>query len=264
MPLTGEAPFSNASLTIAAEIDDLVGRKGSTSVAACIPARDEAETIGAVVAMCRALQLAEVVDEVVVIDDHSEDDTATIAKEHGAIVISNAAEPGKGEALQCGVANTSADVVVFLDADVTNISSRFITRLLDPLLVSPQVQLVKASYVRPLNGRPAEGGRVTELVARPLLRRFFPALADVAQPLAGECALRRSALDQIVLGARYEIEIGLLIDIYRRFGRAAIVDADLGERVHRNRSLVELGGQAGDVLNAVLARALPGLEPTNT
>jgi glucosyl-3-phosphoglycerate synthase len=257
MPLTGTAPLPDASFV--AEIEEFVALKGSTSVAVCIPARDEEATIAPVVAMCRMLQAMKAVDEVVVIDDHSEDETARIAKEHGAIVISNAAEPGKGEALQSGITSTTADIVVFLDADVTNISSQFVTRLVEPLLASAEVQLVKAAYVRPLNGSPAEGGRVTELVARPLLRRFFPVLADVAQPLAGECALRRSVVDRIGLGARYEIEIGLLIDVYRRFGRAAIVDADLGERVHRNRPLVELSGQADDVLNAVLARVIPGL-----
>src|SRR2546427_8815247 len=116
--------------------------------------------------------------------------------------------------------------------------------------------MVKAGYERPLHGRAGEGGRVTELVARPLLERFFPDLAGVAQPLAGEFALRREVLADIALDDGYAIDIALLIDVYERFGREAIVEVDLGERIHRNRPLHELRPHSRAVLDAVLTRAL--------
>jgi glucosyl-3-phosphoglycerate synthase len=128
--------------------------------------------------------------------------------------------------------------------------------------------MVKAGYERPLHGRAGEGGRVTELVARPLLERFFPALAGIAQPLAGEFALRREVLADIVLDDGYAIDVALLIDVYERFGRQAIVEVDLGERVHRNRPLHELRPHSRAVLDAVLTRALPpefsyGVDPVS-
>ena len=161
---------------------------------------------------------------------------------------------GKGEALQSAIDHTSAELLVFLDADVTNFSRDFVTELVAPLLGDGDVQLVKAKYQRGLEGRPGEGGRVTEILAKPLLERFFPALARLEQPLSGECALRRGALEGIVLSPRYGIEIGLLIDIARSFGSDSIIEVDLGERVHRNRLLRELRGHSKDILDAVLSR----------
>src|SRR5204862_7074246 len=131
----------------------------------------------------------------------------------------NPSPPGKGQALSCAVAYTTADLLVFLDADVRNFSVDFVVDIAAPLLHNAETQLVKACYRRPLHGRPDEGGRVTGLVARPLLERFFPELARVGRPLAGECAVRRSAVEALRLDDGYGIEIGLLIDIYRRFGR---------------------------------------------
>jgi glucosyl-3-phosphoglycerate synthase len=176
--------------------------------------------------------------------------------------VANRSGPGKGQALRAAVAASGADIVVFLDADVTNFSTRFVTDLVAPLLHDPTVHLVKASYGRPLDGRPGEGGRVNELLARPLLRRFFPPLASISQPLAGEYAVRRATLDGVHLADGYGVDIGLLIDVHRRHGRAAIVEADLGERVHRNRPLRELRPHSDDVLAAVLARAPHWTEET--
>ena len=150
-----------------------------------------------------------------------------------------------------------ADILVFLDGDVANFSDRFVSALALPLLVEPDLQLVKAVYRRPLIGRSDEGGRVNELVARPLLERFYPDLAVVAQPLGGECAVHRSALHEAPLADGYGIEIGLLIDVYRRFRMHAIVEVDLGERVHRYRPLHQLRPHARAVLGAVLTRAGP-------
>lgn len=135
-----------------------------------------------------------------------------------------------------------------------NFSAGFVIALLAPLLGDPTVEFAKARYRRPCDGVADEGGRVTELLARPLLRRFFPDLADLAQPLAGECAIRRTAIAELTLADGYGIEIGLLIDLYRRHGRDAIVEVNLGERVHRNRPLHDLRPHADDVLAAVAAR----------
>lgn len=196
-------------------------------------------------------------DELVVIDDASSDATAARARANGATVLANPRGPGKGQALARAVASTEAEILVFLDADVSNFTAHFITDLVAPLLGDHRVKLSKATYRRPLRGVADEGGRVTELLARPLLRRFFPDLLRLSQPLAGECAVRRDTLDDVVFADGYGIEIGLLIDIFLRHGLDAIAEADLGERVHRNRPLQDLRSHADDVLAAVLDRACP-------
>lgn len=235
-------------------LGEFLDRKGSLSIAACIPARDEAATIEPIVGVCAGLAESGALDSVVVVDDHSADATAERARRAGAIVLHNPGLPGKGEALRCAVARTAADILLFLDADVTNFSGHYVSDLALPLLADPGLVLVKARYRRPLAGLADEGGRVTELLARPLLERFYPELATIAQPLAGECAVRRRALDGIRLDDGYGIEIGLLIDVYRRFGRHAIGEADLGERVHRNRPLHQLRPHARAVLDSLMAR----------
>ncbi len=235
-------------------IAELVAAKGRQRVAVCIPARNEEATVATVVGSAAVLRRVGLVDDVVVIDDASEDGTGMAARRAGARVVRLARQAGKGAAMRRAVASSDADVFVFLDADVVNVVPDFVVGLLGPLLLWPEFVLVKAACRRYLYGRPGEGGRVTELVARPLLDRWFPLLADVAQPLAGECALRRRVTDAIGFDAGYAIEIGLLIDVAATFGTDAIAEVDLGDRVHRNRPLHELRWQAAEILDAVLRR----------
>jgi glucosyl-3-phosphoglycerate synthase len=225
-------------------------------VSICIPARNEASTVAGVVSpVVVALGGPDpLVDEVIVVDDCSTDGTGAIAEAFGARVVRRDGRPGKGSAMADALAVATGDIVVFLDADVRSFGLHYVTRLVEPLLLDDDVMLVKGTYRRPDNGG-AGGGRVTELLARPLLRRLFPELAFVRQPLAGEVAVRRRALDGLALEPGYGVEIGMLIDVARRFGPSAIAQVDLGERVHRNRPLAELAGQADEVLAAVLSRS---------
>lgn len=234
--------------------------KGETSLSVCIPAHDEAATVARVVDVAVGLARRGLVDEVVVAADGCQDDTAGEAARAGAaVVVTPGSAPGqprgKGATMAAALRASAGELVVFLDADVPDLRPEFVTGLLGPLLTCPEHLLVKATYRRSLYGVDGEGGRVTELVARPLLRRLFPPLGTLGQPLAGEAALRRSALVGIDLEPGYGVEVGLLIDIFLRHGLAAIAEVDLGRREHRNRPLRELAGQAETVMATVLARS---------
>ncbi len=221
------------------------------TISVCIPARDESATVAGVVSALAGLRVGEdpLVSEVVVIDDGSSDGTSAAAAGAGARVLRRGGPPGKGRAMADGLAATTGDIVVFLDADVEGLRPHFVTRLAGALLADPALVMAKATY-----RRPGEGGRVTELLARPLLEQLFPELAFLRQPLAGGVAVRRSALDGIELEPGYGVEIGMLLDLGRRYGPGAIAEVDLGERVHRNRPLPELAGPAREILDAVLRR----------
>lgn len=234
----------------------LVPAKRGRGVTVCLPARDEETTVGGIVAAIGAELVARhaLVDEVLVVDDGSGDATASVARAAGARVVA-AAGPGKGRAMWTGVLESEGDVIVFCDADVRNFAPDFVVGLVGPLLSCDEVGFVKAFYQRPLDGRPGEGGRVTELVAKPLLRALFPELAPVLQPLAGECAGHRRILEQLPFAEGYGVDIGLLVDVATRFGITALAQVDLGERVHRNRSMEELVPQAEAVLATALGRA---------
>jgi glucosyl-3-phosphoglycerate synthase len=196
------------------------------------------------------------VDEVIVLDDGSSDHTAAQAVDAGACVVQGVeAGGGKGQAMAAALAASSGDVVVFLDADVANTTPAFVTGMLGPLLFFDDIALVKGFYTRPLHGDPTGGGRVTELVARPVLELLFPALSDVRQPLAGETAAHRWVFEKVDFADGYGVEIGLLIDVAQHLGPGVLAQVDLGVRIHRNRPLHELRLQAADVLRAALSRA---------
>jgi glucosyl-3-phosphoglycerate synthase len=241
-------------------VEALVAAKAGRRVSVCLPARDEEATVGPIVARVRSalVEAVPLVDEVLVVDDGSADGTASEAAAAGARVVRREpadGPPGKGQALRRAVTEAAGDVLVFLDADVRNFDSHFVVGLLGPVLTEQGTALVKATYRRPLAGSDGQGGRVTELVARPLLARLFPELAGVSQPLAGECAAPRSVLEAVPFADGYGVEVGLLIDVATRCGPGALAQVDLGERVHRNRPLDELAPQAADIIDVVLGRA---------
>ncbi len=242
-------------------------RTGRT-VSVCIPARDEGSTVGSVVRAVVQPFLSRqggsgLVDEVIVLDDGSLDDTAEQARDAGAIVVAGpGGAGGKGQAMAAALEASTGDIVAYLDADVANTTPAFVTGLLGPLLTSDHIALVKGFYTRPLHGDPTGGGRVTELMARPVLELLFPELAWVRQPLAGETAAQRWVFEKLDFARGYGVELGLLIDVAREFGVDRLAQVDLGERIHRNRPLHELRPQAVDVLRAALERVPPATLPT--
>ena len=241
-------------------------RSGS-GVTVVVPARDEASTIEGIVSSIREalMDRHELVDELVVIDSDSSDGTAEAARKGGARV--EAARdirtdlgwnPGKGEAIWKSLFVTSGDILVFLDGDVTTFSPLYVSRLLGPLLMDNGVDLVKGFYDRDLDSSAkssaTQGGRVTELTARPLLALWWPELAGVIQPLAGEWAIRRSLLDRFCIPTGYGVEIAVLIDTLELRGLDAIAQVDLGTRGHSHQDLPSLGAMATEVLAAASRR----------
>lgn len=241
-------------------LDVLVGSKAGRTVTACIPAHNEGRTVALVVEAVRRPHVADgggsgLVDEVLVVDDGSLDDTAAAARAAGARVLSLPEQVGKGGAMRAGLEEADGELIVYLDADVENTTGEFVSAMVGPLLLHDEVALVKGFYERPLSGAPSGGGRVNELMARPVLKVLFPDLAAVRQPLAGETAAPRWVLEKLDFAPGYGVEIGLLIDVAARFGAGTIAQVDLGTRVHRNRPLDELRPLAVEVLRAALGRA---------
>jgi glucosyl-3-phosphoglycerate synthase len=246
----------------------LLAAKGATSVSVCLPARNEDTTVGSIVETLRVDLLdTGIIDEIVVVDDHSTDDTAAVAKEAGARVADAASilpdfggGHGKGEVLWKSLFVTEGDIVLWCDSDISEFGSRFVTGLLGPLLCEPGVDVAKGFYRRPEREREG-GGRVTELVARPLLSLYFPELAGLHQPLSGEYGGRREVLERLPFFQGYGVDIGLLIDLAARFGVDGLVQVDLDIRLHRNRSLTDLGPQAMSIMQTVLSRVDIELAP---
>jgi glucosyl-3-phosphoglycerate synthase len=245
-------------------VAELLRAKGSRTVSVVLPALDEEATVGGVVRAVLPL-LGSVVDECIVVDSGSTDRTVLVAAAAGARVVHRGDVlpelpplPGKGEVLWRSIAATSGDVLVFLDSDLVDPDPGFVTALLGPILGVPGVQLVKGFYRRPLRLESAEigtgGGRVTELMARPLLAALRPELAGVIQPLGGEYAVTREFAESVPFAAGYGVEIGLLLDAHTRFGLDGLAQVNLGVRKHRNRSLLQLGVMARQILGTALAR----------
>ncbi|MFC0082499.1 glucosyl-3-phosphoglycerate synthase [Aciditerrimonas ferrireducens] len=242
------------------ELERLALAKVGRRVSVVVPARDEAPTVGQVVRALEGLRrgsrsVPALVDEVLVVDDGSQDATAQVAEEAGAQVVRSPRPQGKGGAMRLGVAASSGDLCVFLDADLREFDPLIVAGLLRPLLEDRGVWLVKPRYDRTLGGRSGEGGRVTELTAKPLLALLFPELLAVDQPLAGETAAPRAVLETLGLAEGYAVEVALLIDVASRAGLEALAEVDLGRRVHRNRPLAELRPQAEEVARTILQRA---------
>ena len=243
--------------------DELLARKRSqcARVSVALPARDVADTVGTIVEAVRSEWTGThgLVDQIVVIDSGSSDATARVAAGAGAevfraheILPGLSPEPGKGEALWKSLAVVRGDLVVWLDADVEPFDPAFVPGLLGPLLHVPEVTYVKALYRRDLHGREDDGGRVTEICARPLINLFYPELAALVQPLAGEAAGRTAILRRVPFFTGYAVEIGLLVDLWRRFGLAALAQVDLGQRHHRHQATVALGRMGYEIVQAVL------------
>jgi glucosyl-3-phosphoglycerate synthase len=244
----------------------LMAVKGETRISVVLPAYNEGRTVGTIVSAIRGslMQDCPLVDEIVVIDSRSTDDTARVAAAAGARVFAQdrvlahlAPESGKGEALWKSLAVTTGDLIVFLDADVRNFSPSFVTGLLGPLLAGPGICFVKASYDRPIAdpaGTGDVGGRVTELVARPLLNLHWPLLAGFVQPLSGEYAARRGVLEHLPFVTGYGVEFALLVDLLEAHGLAAMAQVDLGTRLHKHQDTAALGRMSSQIMLTAWSR----------
>ena len=252
------------------EIDDCANdlaaaAKDGRTVSVCIPCRDEAATVGSLVSMIRnqLMRKAPLVDELIVLDDRSTDDTASVAASAGATVVPIESVHavygeghGKGNALWASLTASSGDFVVWIDGDITSFEPHWITRLLAPMLDDDTVALVKSVSHRPT--QMGGGGRTTELVARPLMSLYYPELTGLQQPLTGEYAGRRTVLEQLPFVQGWGVEMAMLIDVARKYGPEAIAQIDLGTREHRHRSLHALSVQAAEVMATMLGRVPAG------
>ncbi|NKC16717.1 MAG: glucosyl-3-phosphoglycerate synthase [Gammaproteobacteria bacterium] len=237
-------------------------------ISLCIPTLNEEQTIGKEIVILKS-QLMDrypVLDELAVIDSGSEDRTLEIASHFGAdvylsseILPSQGFKRGKGENLWKAVHQLEGDIICYIDADISNIHPRFVYGLVAPLIQRQDIQYVKAFYDRPLafsqGLRPGDGGRVTEILVRPLFSLFYPELTAIIQPLSGEYAVRRQVLETIPFPIGYGVETAHLLDVYHQYGLTAFAQTDLEQRVHRNRSIQALGKMSFGILQSFLSRA---------
>lgn len=252
------------------DIGALVERKRERGykISVCFPTLNEEKTIAKEIVVIKSELMSRypLVDEIVVIDSGSQDRTRDIASEYGASVylasdiLSDLAPlRGKGENLWKALHVLEGDVVVYIDADIKNIHPRFAYGLVGPLLERPDVKFVKAFYDRPISldakkVKPSGGGRVTELVIRPLFSLYYPELTQIIQPLSGEYAGLREIFENIAFPIGYGIETSMLLDIYQRWGMDVMAQVDLDKRVHRNQSTLALGRMAFGIMQTFLER----------
>ncbi len=241
--------------------------KQNLSISLCIPALNEEDTIGKEIVLLKSELMTRfsLLDEIAVIDSGSEDNTRQVAESFGAdvymsseILPEQGVKKGKGENLWKAIYELEGDIILYLDADIKNIHPKFAYGLLAPLILRPEVKYVKAFYDRPLimsgGTRSSGGGRVTEILVRPLFSLFFPQLTVFVQPLSGEYAVRREVLEQIAFPIGYGVETSHLIDVFQLYGLEAFAQVDLDQRVHRNQTTRDLGKMAFGILKAFLDR----------
>lgn len=251
------------------QLEELVALKQrqNLTISLALPALNEEETVGKVIRTIKAALMDKVplLDEIVLIDSNSTDRTRDIAAElgvpvhiHQNVLQRLGARRGKGEALWKSLLVTKGDLIAWIDTDIVNIHPRFVYGIVGPLLLNPKIQFVKGFYRRPLKVgakmQAGGGGRVTELTARPLFNLFYPELSGVVQPLSGEYAGRRSALEQVPFFSGYGVETGLLIDIFEAYGLEALAQVDLLERVHHNQPLEALSKMSFAIIQAVVRK----------
>jgi len=245
----------------------LLKEKQGVTISLALPALNEEKTVGKVITTIKSKLMEEVpiIDEIVLMDSNSTDRTREIARElgvpvyiHQHLLTDMDPRPGKGEALWKSLLVTKGDIVAWIDTDIVNIHPRFVYGILGPLLLNHNIQLVKGFYRRPLRVgdkmQAGGGGRVTELTARPLLNLFYPELSGIVQPLSGEYAGRREALERASFFSGYGVETGLVIEIFEQFGLGAIAQVDLLERIHHNQELAALGKMSFAIIQTVLRK----------
>ncbi|MFC7814591.1 MULTISPECIES: glucosyl-3-phosphoglycerate synthase [unclassified Streptomyces] len=240
---------------------------GGQTVSVVLPALDEEATVGDIVSVIRRelMERVPLVDELVVVDSGSRDRTSEVAAAAGARVVHRdailpriPAVPGKGEVLWRSLLVTDGDIVCFVDADLREFRADFVSGIVGPLLTDPDVHLVKAMYDRPLDAAPGQGGRVTELMARPLLNMHWPRLAGFVQPLGGEYAARRSLLEQLPFPVGYGVELGMLVDALHLVGLDALAQVDVGVRRHRHQDGRALGRMSAAIYRTAQLRLARG------
>lgn len=251
------------------DLDNLLRlkRQQNLKVSLALPALDEEETVGGVIRTIQEalMQRVPLLDEIVLVDSDSSDRTRDVAEGlnipvhvHQQVLPHLGIRSGKGEALWKSLYLTGGDIVIWIDTDIVNIHPRFVYGLVGPLIMHPELQFVKGFYRRPLKVdnklQAGGGGRVTELTARPMLNLFFPELSGIIQPLSGEYGGRRTALEQMPFSSGYGVEIGLVIDLFEKFGLSAIAQVDLQERIHHNQPLESLGKMSFAIIQTVVRR----------
>ncbi len=236
-------------------------------ISLCIPTLNEEKTIGKEIVILKSelMERYPLIDEFAVIDSGSKDKTLEVAASFGAdtysakdILPEVGNKPGKGENLWKAIYQLKGDIIIYVDADISNIHPRFVYGIVGPLIINESIKYCKAFYDRPITYssgvRASGGGRVTEILIRPLFSLFFPELTSLIQPLSGEFAVRREVLEKIPFPIGYGVETAHILDVYREWGLEAFAQCDLDQRIHRNQSTNALGKMSFGILQTFLNR----------